>query len=115
MIFDYLYLGKRVKYYRLKMGISQMTLAEMLGCDTSYISYIETGKKCMSLQMFVCLANTLSVSANELLVDCLCHNTTASELELAEIMSDCTLFERRILTDLVKASKESIRKNASLL
>ena len=114
MIFDYLSLGKRIKQYRLRRGLSQMALADLLDCDTSYISYVETGKKCLSLQMFVTLANILQVSADELLIDCLDKNLKATNSDIAELLSDCSEYERRVLTGTVRSLKAVLRENSSL-
>ncbi len=113
MLFDYLSLGKRVKQFRKRRGLSQMALAELANCATSYISYLENGQKCMSLTTFVTIANALQVSADELLVDCLDNNLKASNSELAALMSDCSEYERRVIIEIIKSAKTALRENKS--
>lgn len=38
-------LGKRIREYRLKHGLTQFQLAEKLGIDDKHLSRIELGKK----------------------------------------------------------------------
>ena len=69
---DYGYLiGKKIKEYRELKGWSQEDLAEKAGLSTKYIGYIERGIKIPKLKTFILLANTLGVSANDLLKDVL--------------------------------------------
>lgn len=111
MVFDYARLGTRVRFYRKKRGMSQSALAEAVDRATTYISYIEHGHKSMSLETFVSIANALHVSADELLMDSLENTVRVSNSEFSDMMSDCTDFERRVLFDVLKATKESIRDN----
>lgn len=64
-------LGRRIKAVRRKRGFTQAQLSEEIECSTPYISYIEKAHKCVSLEMFVFIANALNVSADELLRDSL--------------------------------------------
>ena len=45
MSINYRKLGQKIKQFRLTKGLSQEELAEKCNLSTSYISYIETGKK----------------------------------------------------------------------
>ena len=110
---DYRRIGKRIKAARKLRGISQQTLAEIASCTPSYISYIETGVRSMSLDTFITIANSLEVSSDELLIDCLRNNITAVNREFTTILSDCTPAERRILADLIRSAKHTIRANGT--
>lgn len=104
-------IGKRIQTVRKKRGLSQFTLAGIVDRSPGYISYIETGFKSMSLETFVALANALQVSSDELLVDCLENTVKASNHSFASILADCSEYERRVLEDIVVASKASLRAN----
>ena len=67
MTLNYVLIGKRIKNVRLAKGLSQSALAEVSGVSNQTICYIETGLKCPSLETLVALANSLSVTADELL------------------------------------------------
>ena len=68
-------LGKRISFYRSKSNLTQKALAAKVNCSREYIVQIENGTKVPSLSVLVEIANTLSVSADELLLDCLEHST----------------------------------------
>ena len=59
--------GDRVRTARLKIGLSQEKLALECGLDRTYISGIERGKRNVSLVNIHRLADSLGVSAANLL------------------------------------------------
>ena len=64
-------LGKKIKVIRKRKGVSQQALAEMANCSPTHISYCETGRRHMSVETLVRIANALHVTADELLIDSL--------------------------------------------
>lgn len=110
-IIDYARIGKRIKAARKQRGISQQALAEIIACTPSYISFIETGVRSMSLDTFILIANALDISSDELLIDCLQHSMVAINAEFARIIADCSPSERRLLADLIRSAKRTIRSN----
>ena len=111
MALDFYQLGERVRFFRKRRGLSQMDLAEAIDCATAFISYIENGHKHMSLNTFVSIANTLRVSADELLIDSLEYNIVATNHEFADLISDCSSAEKKVLFDIMAAAKRSLRIN----
>ena len=59
--------GLNVKIARLKKGLTQEQLAELMNIHLTYIARIETGKINMSLGKILDLANTLNIDINKLL------------------------------------------------
>lgn len=108
-------LGRKIKAVRRKRGYTQAKLAELVGCSTPYISYIEKAHKSMSLEMLVLVANALNVSSDELLQDSLENTITVSNHEFASLLSDCNSYETRVLLDIVRAAKKSMRDNQRIL
>lgn len=108
---DFEKLGKKIKAVRKKRGFTQAQLSEHIECSTSYISYVEQGHKSLSLEMFVLVANALNVSADELLRDCLENTIAVSNHDFASLLADCTSYESRVLLDVVRATKQSLREN----
>lgn len=115
MVLNYVQIGKRIGEIRKRRGISQLTLSEMVNKSPTYISYIESGIKCMSLDTFVSIANALQVSADELLVDSIENTIKVSNHEFAELLSDCSEYEKRVLLEMAKAAKRAVRENRYLL
>ena len=110
MALNYYLVGKRIRDIRLKRGISQATLSEMVDKSPTHISYIEGGYKSMSLGTLVDIANALKVSADELLADSLKNPITVDRAELSDILTDCTPYERRVIVDSAMAVKQSMKE-----
>ena len=99
MALNYSSLGKRIRYFRKKRGLSQMALAEEIDCATTFISYIENGQKRMSLNTLVAIANVLQVSADELLADSLDYNFRVTNHEFSDLMAELGLKAPEGMTD----------------
>ena len=50
---DYAKLGLRIKELRIKKGLTQDNLAELVGCNTSHISNIENNHTKVSLNVLL--------------------------------------------------------------
>ena len=115
MSINYHALGQRIRSIRRKRGLTQQKLSEQIPCSATYMSYVEYGSKRMSLDMFICVANELKVSADVLLFDSLENTVSVSNHEFAAVLSDCTEYETRILLDVVRSAKKSMRENKRLI
>jgi transcriptional regulator with XRE-family HTH domain len=62
-------LAKNMKKYRQILGISQMALAEKIGCSTTLIGNIEIGKRFPSAGNINCIAKALEVKISDLFAD----------------------------------------------
>ena len=114
MELDYKAIGKRVKTARLRANLTQEALAEKAGMSITHMSNIETGNSKLSLPMIVSLAKALSVSVDEFLCDSVLHSKEVFSREVQQLLEDCDEYEVRMLTDLLKASKDVIRKDMKL-
>ena len=114
MEIDYKAIGQRIKIARIKKGITQEAVADIIDITPAHMSNVETGKTKVSLPTLIEIANALSVSVDVLL----CDNVRASQNifkgEAKEIFEDCDEYEIRMIADFVRAAKETIRKNAKL-
>ena len=100
MELDYPALGQRLRHIRKSQNMTQETLAEKVGIEPSNISHIERAASKVGLNTLVKIANVLGVSVNDLLCDSI----------LCERARDCSPKELRLITDLVCAMKDSMRK-----
>ena len=107
-------LGKSIRYYRKKRDYSQSSLSELVDKSPTYLSYIESGLRCISLDTLVDLANALNVTADILLRESLKNQAAVMRAEFAEILADCTDYEQRILLEVLIAVKASVRTNKVL-
>lgn len=110
MEINYLEIGTRIRAMRKKYGLTQEKLAEKANVGTTHISHIETGNTIPSLKTFIEIVNVLGGSADMLLCDHLKKTSPVFQEEIAEELKDCTEIELRILTDLIKAAKRSLRR-----
>lgn len=60
-------LGKKIRTFRLKMEISQETLADEAGIERSYMGAIERGERNPSFDKIISIANALKVPTKELI------------------------------------------------
>lgn len=115
MSINYLALGNRIRIARKNKGLTQLDLSERVHCSTSYLSYIETGRKCISLELLIDVANELNTSADALLLDCLKNITPASSKIFADILNGCSEYETRILLETAAALKLTLQNNRKKL
>lgn len=111
MALNYQALGKRIRHLRKRRGISQQALAEIIDCAPTYISYIEGGRKSMSMTTFVAIANALHATADELLVDSLENSIRIKSYEFSSLLSDCSDYEKKIMFAVLSSTKEALRTN----
>ncbi len=98
MSLNYKSIGKHIREIRQRNHLSQAMLSELVDKTPSYISYIESGIKSMSLDTFVLIANALGVSPDQLLLEQItCSEQCASE-EITLLLSDCTTYEMLMAT-----------------
>ena len=58
--------GKRIKYLRNQIGVSQEELADKAGIDRTYITSVECGKRNVSIVNIEKIANALDVTLSKL-------------------------------------------------
>ena len=58
--------GKRIKYIRNQLGVSQEELADKAGIDRTYITSVECGKRNVSIVNIEKIANALGVTLSTL-------------------------------------------------
>lgn len=114
MALDYRAIGKRIKRARSKADLTQERLAEIVRVSPSHMSNIETGTTRVSLPLIVAIANALSVTVDDLLCDSIQKARVPFEKDIAELLADCDEREIRILADLARALKDTLRRDARL-
>ena len=86
---NYEVLGLRIKDMRIKKGLTQDVLAEMVGCNTSHISNIENNYTKLSLNVLIAIANSLDVSVDYLLSSQLNNPSSILSQEIIIKLSHC--------------------------
>ena len=108
---NYYQLGLRVKGCRKKSGFSQEELADRVGAATSTIAHAESGTSKPSLPLLVKIARELGVSIDQLLCDSLPIAQTYLEKDIADLLADCSAEEKRMIRDIIAATKETLRRH----
>lgn len=108
---DYIKIGQRIRAARLKLGWQQAEVAFRAGLTTSHMSHIETGQTKVALPTIVKIANTLSVSVDELLCDSLEQVKPVYDKKIAEELADCDAAELQAMLEIIHTTKTVIRKN----
>ena len=106
MPIDYNKLGKRIKEYRIDQGLSQEQLGKSVSVGSHHLSNIELGKKYPSLELLVEMANSLNVTADDLLVDSLLVSVSEKCAGIDKELKDCNETEKEIIRRTVAALKE---------
>lgn len=110
MIINYKELGQRIRDCRKKKGITQQRLADDLVYSVPYISYLETGKKCITLSTLVDIAEYLDTTADFLIYG---ESADPSTLLLQQRLQYCNEEEKAIffaITDAVLSVMEATHK-----
>lgn len=110
MVINYKNLGQKIKELRLQQNLSQEYLAEKCDLSSAYISYVEQGKKKVSLKSIITIAQNLGVTVDMLLGDKI-KNNDYLDIVLNDIVYDCNLQEKQIIYDIAYTTKKSLRKN----
>lgn len=109
MDLDFRAIGQRIKIARIKKRLTQDTLSELVNITPQHMSNIERGGSSVSLPTLIAIANVLHVSIDELLCDTILDSKVVFEKELQEVISDCNEYEIRVIVDVVKTTKDSMR------
>lgn len=80
-------IGTRIKTARQNAGFTQEQLAEHLGCSSSFISRLETGRVSTSLEKLYDISIILNVGLENLLYDFLSQTSPYPDPMIVEISS----------------------------
>jgi len=105
-------IGKKIKYYRNKKRISQMELAEYADLSVPYISFIETGKKKVSLSSLLKIAFALNITPNHILTDYIIHSEDTISTEITTLLKGCTPDEQHYLREILLLHIQFLHSNS---
>ena len=109
MKIDYTAVGEKIRDARLNARITQEVLAEKTDLSITHISAIGNASTGVSLQALTNIASELRISIDFLVFDSR-HSNLVIESEIKNILSDCTDREAQVLLELLKASKEAVKR-----
>lgn len=113
MNINYNKIGERIRQIRKEQGVSQEKLAEKTDYSITHISHIETGSSKASIEAILRIAAALECTPNDILCDSMAGAKDTFLHEITEQLADCTEYEIRIVSDIVNATKQSLRLRKS--
>jgi transcriptional regulator with XRE-family HTH domain len=99
---DYGKLGLKMKEIRLRRGLTQDSLAEMVGCNTSHISNIENNHTKASLNVLLSIANSLDTSIDFLLSDQYGNPALALDHEILRALKRCDIQKKEKILKMIE-------------
>lgn len=102
-------IGKHIRFYREANKWSQEVFAEKLGLSLTYIGMLERGEKLPKLETFIRIANTLEVSADQLLMDELVTGYSIQSSELTKKLESLPAPEREKIYDVVETMFKHVK------
>jgi len=110
MEINYTAIGERIRRFRKTLHITQAELGERSQVEPSNISHIERGATKVSLPTLLKIANALHVSLDDLVYDSIDSSRHISNKEINELLLDCTDGELKAIAEIVKSTKNILRK-----
>jgi len=107
-------IGRRIKEVRILKRMTQAELAERACMSVAYISHIETARKRASLTALISIANVLDTTVDTLLIGNQTNDQAEYRTEMALLIDDCNIYERRFVLEMAFAAKDSLRNHQLL-
>lgn len=102
-------IGALIRQARKEKNLNQSDLADLIQISVSHMSDIENGKKKIGIDIFMKITEALDVSADWLLRTNTSNVKSIQNLEVLDILADCSSQEAEILMKLMKEIKDSLR------
>ena len=99
---NYAKLGMKIKSLRLRKGLTQDNLAEMVSCNTSHISNIENNHTKVSLNVLLAIANSLDTSIYFLLSEQYENISLALDNEILRVLKDCDTAKKEKILKIIE-------------
>ena len=114
MAINYSRIADKIRKIRKLKKLTQADLAEMTGFAVSHISHLEVGRKKVSLDALVRIANALGVTVDQLLEGNQLWDSQAYKTELFDLLADCNQYEKEMIYACAVDTKHRLRACAYL-
>ncbi len=94
--------GRRISQARTDKGFSQATLAEKANISVSHLSNIERGRKSLSAEVLLRIAEALQVSADGILFTDIPQVHKEVEGQIDVNLNNCTAREKEFILKIIK-------------
>ena len=111
MDIDYKLIGKRIRNKRKQLHMTQAELAELADISATYISFIESGKKGLSLSCLLSICSALGTTMDYLITGTQAPFST-NYPRLDFLLDDCSAKEQELLLEFLLNAKELLQQYA---
>ena len=108
---DYIFIGRRIAFYRKKKFMTQSVLSEKLGVTESYISQIERGSAKVSLSRLSEIADILRIDIALLVSDKVAVSENPINTEIFEITKDWSPNQLSFLAEMLICANNRLEKS----
>ena len=98
---DYQKIGKRIKEYREKAGLTQNQLANKIKCSTTYISVIERRESFPRGDKLVAILNAIGASADSIFCDVVDNSSGYKASTLSSKMEGLSASDKQHVLEMV--------------
>lgn len=99
---DYKKIGKRIKEYREKAGLTQEELSEIIGCSTTYISVIERGAAFPRGDKLIAILNAIHTSADSIFCDVVDKSSGFKASDLSNKLDKLQADDRQRILEMIE-------------
>ena len=100
-------IGRNIRRYRAKRGMTQEQMAERADISVGYVRQVEFGLKTLSLPTLFRIAEALETTVQSLLMCAEADGAT----RVAALLTGCTAREQEVIVDIAEAAAESLRRH----
>lgn len=102
MSVDFKVIGERIREARIKAGITQEDLSEMLDITVAFISRVERGKAQVNLKRLAQISRVLDVPLEELVSGSTTDSKKYLDKDLAKIYEKCDADQQKLIYNVAK-------------
>lgn len=110
---NYEQIGNRIRDARKEKGFTQADLAAEAEISDTYVCYIETGHKKVSMDVLLRIAEALGVSISHLLYGDYPESSGTFLPEFKNLLSDCDTREMEAIYTISRSAKDALRQYRS--
>ena len=105
---DRIKVGKQIKSAREKVNMTRKELADIVGCSSHYIGYIERGDKSPNLDVFIKIVKALNVSSDILLQDVIPLKSSVYDSEFSLLVGWLPDNDKKMILKMIKMLSENL-------
>ena len=98
-------LGIAIKNSRIRLGLSQEKLSEILNVTPTHIKHLESGHRMPSIEILFSLMDVLGLSVDNLVFDTSVKQTQL-DVTIQHQLKECSDYEKEIISGIIKVISE---------